>query len=58
MSPQVKTAIDKLKIVKNMAQSNETQQVCAIVIELVEALDEKEAFGFSDESKRTDKSKN
>lgn len=46
MSPEVKTAIDKLKIVKNMAQAAETQQVCAIVIELVQAMEEKEPLGF------------
>lgn len=52
MSPEVKTAIDKLKIVKNMAQAAETQQVCAIVIELVEAMQEKEPLGFGVSSER------
>lgn len=58
-SPEVKSAIDKLKIVKQLAQSPETQQICSIVIELVQALEEKEPLGFTskDESKRSNKSK-
>ncbi len=47
----------KLKIVRELAQSNETQQVCALVIDLIDALDEKEPLGFTSESKRLDKSK-
>jgi len=48
----------KLKIVRELAQSNETQQVCALVIDLINALDEKEPLGFtSSESKRLNKSK-
>lgn len=46
MRPEVKSAIDKLKIVKNLAQSPETAQVCLIMIELTEALVEKESMGF------------
>ena len=58
MNPEVKSAIDKLKIVKEMAQSPETAQVCKIMIELVGALEEKGQLGFHpNESKRTDKSK-
>lgn len=54
MKPEVKSAIDKLKIVRNLAQAPETKQVCDIVIELVDAMQEKETLGFgvSDESKR------
>jgi len=54
VKPEVKSAIDKLKIVRNLAQAPETKQVCDIVIELVEAMQEKEQLGFgvSDESKR------
>lgn len=57
MRPEVKSAIDKLKIVKKLAQAPETQQVCDIVIELAEALVEKEPLGFGvkDESKRPNK---
>ena len=39
MRPEVKSAIDKLKIVKKLAQAPETQQVCDIVIELAEVKD-------------------
>ena len=46
MNPQVKSVIDKLQIVKKLAQAPETQQVCDIVIELAEALIEKEPMGF------------
>lgn len=53
MKPEIKSAIDKLKIVKKLAQAPETQQVCDIVIELFDALDEKGQLGFGvDESKR------
>lgn len=58
MKPEVKSAIDKLKIVKKLAQAPETQQVCDIMIELAEALSDKEPMGFiASESKRPNKSK-
>lgn len=59
MKPEVRSAIDKLKIVKKLAQAPETQQVCDIMIELAEALSEKEPMGFGVkvESQRNNKSK-
>jgi len=58
MKPEIKSAIDKLKIVKKLAQAPETQQVCDIVIELAEALYDKEPMGFiASEVQRPNKSK-
>lgn len=57
MKPEIKTAIDKLKIVKNLAQYPETRQICDIVIELTEALQEEDQLGFKgkDEGKQSNK---
>lgn len=61
MNDKIKSVTEKLKIVKNMAQSNETKQVCDLVIELADALEEKRPLGFSsedtNESKRNNKPK-
>ncbi len=57
MNDELKRVVDKLEIVKNLAQSAETQQVCSIIIELVRAIDEKKPMGFiASESKRPNKS--
>ena len=42
MSAELDIIKAKLKIVRELAQSNETQQVCELVIELINTLDEKE----------------
>lgn len=58
MSAEVKSVIEKLKIVQNMAQSNETKQLCDLIIELADTLIEKGSLGFSlNEGKRIDKPK-
>ena len=57
MNDELKNITEKLKIVKNMAQSHEVQQVCSIIIELTDALKEKPQLGFTSESKRTNQSK-
>lgn len=57
MSAELDMIKAKLKIVRELAQSNETQQVCGLVIELINALDEKKPMGFTpSESKRPNKS--
>ena len=57
MKPELEMIKAKLKIVRELAQSNETQQVCGLVIELINALDEKKPMGFTpSESKRPNKS--
>lgn len=58
MNPELKSAIDKLKIVRKLAQAPETQQVCDIIVELFVSLDEKDQLGFKiNESRRNAKSK-
>lgn len=57
MKPEIKSAIDKLKIVKRLAQAPETQQVCDIMIELIEALNEREAIGFKIDGRDTKQTK-
>lgn len=48
MSNELKTAIDKLKVVKNLSQSAETQQVCDIVIDVIDSLRKKDKeLGFT-----------
>ena len=57
MNDELKNITEKLKIVKNMAQSHEVQQVCSIIIELTDVLKEKQPLGFTaNESKRPNKS--
>lgn len=46
MSDNAKTAIEKLKIIRELTSSKDLEQTITVVIELVASLDDKDELGF------------